>query len=289
MKTVVIGGTGSLGTAIIQRIAATRPVVCFSRGEAAQKTLSQRFPHVEMQIGDVRDRERVREVVRDAETVFLLAAIKHIDVAESNPIEAVKTNVLGAVNVAEECLAAGVKHVVFSNTDKAVLPITTYGYTKALAQNYLLAQNSHHKTKFSVFNWGNIIASRGSAVPIFVSSLLKDRVVYITDPKMSRFWLRIETAADFMIDNYAKAPKDRALIPPVKGATVVRVIEACARILGITGYRLEVIGLRGVEKFSEVLESTHQGCLRSDTCEQYTDQELDMLLTDIVQAEAKRC
>jgi UDP-N-acetylglucosamine 4,6-dehydratase len=282
MRTVLIGGTGTLGTALAELLYPKGEIVVLSRGEHAQKKFQGRFPKARMLIGDVRDRDAVRQAVRGAETVFLLAAIKHVDIAEANPIEAVKTNVLGAVNVAEEAIAEGVRHVVFSNTDKAVLPITSYGYSKALAQNYLLSQNGKSETKFSVFNWGNIIASQGSAIPIWVEAMLRGNLLPVTDPRMSRFWLRIETAARFMAENYQDAPTDRALIPPVKGATIMQVIESIARLLGVSSYSLANIGVRGVEKYHEVLESTHEGCLRSDTCEQYTPRELDDLLSDVV-------
>lgn len=280
MKTLIIGGSGTLGSALIERI--DGDVTCFSRGELAQKELSARYPQVHMVIGDVRDKPAVDHAMVCVDRVFLLAAIKHIDVAEKNPLEAIKTNVTGAVNVGKAALAAGVKHVIYCNTDKAVLPISTYGYTKALAQNYLLSLNGKGKAKFSAFLWGNIVASRGSVIQTFVEKLMRQEVVPLTDPRMSRFWLTIDQAADFMLESYLDAPTDRAIYPPVKGATVIRVIESIARILGVRQYSLGSIGLRGIEKLYEVLESTHQGCFRSDTCEQYTDAELDDLFRETV-------
>lgn len=282
MRAAILGGTGTLGTALLERLHEEHDVLCFSRGELAQSQLKKRFPGVEFQIGDVRDQRAVRQAVRGADAVFLLAAIKHIDIAEMNPLEAIKTNVLGAVAVAEEAIAARVPYVMFSNTDKAVLPISTYGYTKALAQNYLLALNREGSTRFSVFNWGNVLASRGSVIQTFVKALLADEPITVTDARMSRFWILIESAADFILDTFKGAPTDRALIPPIKGATVLRIVESLARVLLIRDYRVSFTGLRGVEKIYEVLESTHAACLRSDTCEQYTDAELDKMLRPIV-------
>ncbi len=280
MTYVVVGGTGTLGKEIVKQLLwadAEARVTVFSRDELKQAEMRVAYPTLRYVLGDIRDREAVREVMRGAETVFLLAAIKHVDAAERNPLEAIKTNIIGTVNVAEEALAAGVAHVVFSNTDKAVLPITTYGYTKALAQNYLLSLNGG-RTRFCVFNWGNICASRGSVIQTFVRSITKHRQVMLTDMRMSRFWLRIEDAAAFLLANYETARLDRALIPPVKAATVVRVAAAIAKILKINDYKIEITGLRCTEKIHEVLESTHEACLRSDTCAQYTDQELRSLL-----------
>ncbi len=286
MTYVIVGGTGTLGQEIARQLLLDGPerkVTIFSRDELKQKDMRAQFPSLRYVLGDIRDRSAVREVLRGAKTVFLLAAIKHIDAAELNPLEAVKTNVLGTVNVAEEAIAAGVRYVVFSNTDKATLPITTYGYTKALAQNYLLSLNGTGcSTRFSVFSWGNIAGSRGSVLPIFVKSLVESRLVRVTDVRMSRFWLRIADAATFLLANYEHAATDQAMIPPIKGATVMRVAQAIAEILGINSFRVETTGLRCTEKIHEVLESSHDHCLRSDACEQYTDAELRSLLEDQV-------
>lgn len=288
MRFLLIGGTGTLGTELTRQLSERRDtrITVYSRDELKQKILKQQFPDVHCVLGDVRDKSALHEAMRHQDVVFHLAAIKHIDAAEQNPLEAIKTNILGTVNVAEEALAWAVPYVVFSNTDKAVLPITTYGYTKALAQNYLLSLNSSPQdtTRFSAFNWGNIAASRGSVIPLFAKSLYEHRKVCITDARMSRFWLTIEDAATFMLKNYATAPLDRAMIPPIKGATVIRVAETVARAMGIQKYEVETIGLRGTEKLYEVLESTHGGCLRSDACEQYTDDELFDLIEPLVVA-----
>ncbi len=282
---VILGGTGTLGKELTRQILAANPgaeITSVSRDELKQQEARSEFPSVRYVLGDIRDREAMRQVLRGSETVFLLAAIKHIDAAERNPLEAVKTNFLGTVVVAEEAIAAGSSYVVFSNTDKAVLPVTTYGYTKALAQNYLLSLNGTSHTRFSAYNWGNIAASRGSVIPAFVASLLNQRKICLTDIRMSRFWIRIEAAACFMLETYRAAPPDRAMIPPLKGARVERVARTVAILLGIQGYKTDIIGLRGTEKIYEVLQSAHDGCLRSDTCEQYTDLELAELLGPIV-------
>lgn len=285
MRYVLIGGTGTLGQELTRQLEWRDPkakITIFSRDEAKQQAMRSRFSVARYVIGDVRDRDALRSVLSSCDVAFLLAAIKHIDVAEQNPLEAVKTNFLGAVNVAEVALQTGVKYVVYSNTDKAVLPITTYGYSKALAQNYLLSLNERNETKFSAFNWGNIAGSRGSVINTFVNSLKNHGKVRVTDARMTRFWLTIDQAAAFMLQNYKIASRDRAMVPPLKAATVVRVAETVAYLLGVTNYDIEMVGLRGTEKIHEVLDSSHGGCLRSDTCEQYTDEELRDLLRPIV-------
>lgn len=280
MTTVLIGGTGTLGKCLLERLTARgMDVTVFSRGEHAQKTLSRAYPQARFVIGDVRDAQAVRDVTRGADTVYLLAAIKHVDVAQKNPLEAIKTNVLGAMNVGEACIANGVSWLVYSNTDKAVLPITTYGYSKALARDYVM--HLANKLNVQLFSWGNICGSQGSVVPLIASSIRRGDPVEVTDPRMTRFWLKIEDAADFMLSKVA--PGD--YLPPVRGAALLRVVESVARVLNVP-YRVKFTGIRGVEKLHECLESTHDHCLRSDTCEQYTDEELDEMVRPIVEASA---
>lgn len=285
MTYVVIGGTGTLGSEVMRQLLEREPsakITCFSRDEMKQYAARAEFPSVRFLLGDVRDRQSLKRALHGAHSVFHFAALKHIDSCEANPLEAIKTNLVGTLNVAEVAQSSNVPFVVFSNTDKAVLPITTYGYTKALAQNCLLQLNATSRTKFAVFNWGNIVASRGSVVQCFVRSLLDSGQVNITDPRMTRFWLRIEAAATLVLERYKSAPNDRAVIPACKAAPVTAVAASCARLLGVKKYKTNTTGLRGTEKLYEVLESTHGGCLRSDTCEQYTADELDSLLRDIV-------
>lgn len=285
MSYVVVGGTGTLGSEVMRQLLqrdSSAKITCFSRDEMKQYAARAEFPNVRFQIGDVRDRQALKKAMRGAHTVFHLAALKQVDACELNPTEAIKTNLNGTLNVADAAMSAQVPWVVFSNTDKAVLPITTYGYTKALAQNVLFDLNKAGQTRFSVFSWGNVLASRGSVVPCFVRSLLEDGNVSITDPRMSRFWLRVETAAALILDRYKTAPIDRSVLPDVRAASVLRVAETIARILEVKNYSVNTVGMRGVEKLYEVLESSHAGCVRSDTCPQYTDAELWDLLYDLV-------
>lgn len=276
MRTVLIGGTGTLGKCLAEKL--TGEVVIFSRGEHQQKAMRARLPQHEYVIGDVRDAGAVSEVVRYADRVFLLAAIKHVDVAQENPLEAIKTNVLGAINVGSACAALGVDRLVFSNTDKAVLPITTYGYSKALARDYL-ASLRRLGLDVAVYSWGNVLGSQGSVVPLVARAIREGRPVEITDPRMTRFWLRIEDAADFMLNNPESCGD---FIPPVRGASLLRVVEAVARVIG-RPYRITFTGIRGVEKLHECLETSHEHCVRSDTCPQYSDAELDELVRPIVE------
>lgn len=287
MSYLIVGGTGTLGKELMRQILMVEPyadIVSFSRDEARQQALKPVFPDVRFLMGDVRDKDAVHSAMRGRDVCFLLAAVKHVDIAETYPHEALKTNFQGAVNVGEAAIDCGAKYVVFSNTDKSVLPITCYGYTKALAQSHLLSLNGQSRTRFSSFLWGNVLASRGSVIPSFINSLMTDRKVKLTDERMSRFWLTVGQVASFMLGNYRSASLDEPMIPPVKAATVLRVIESLGRILEVKEFEIEKIGLRCSEKIYEVLRSTHDGCLRSDTCEQFTDDELNDLLRSVIAA-----
>lgn len=282
MRAVIIGGTGTLGRELTRQLYDGHDITCLSRDELKQKEYAREFPGVKCIIGDVRDKDCLRHPLSDADVVFLVAALKHVDVAEDNPVEAFKTNVLGTINVSEVACEMGVPHVVFSSTDKAVLPVNAYGHTKAMSEKYLFSLNrKNHATKFSVFRWGNVLGSRGSVIHLFSKSL-DEKKICLTHQDMTRFWIHIEDAVKFMLENYRDAPIDRALIPPMKASTVVRLADAIARYKGVSAYDMEVIGIRPGEKIHEQLESNHDFCLRSDNCEQYCDRELDLMVREVL-------
>lgn len=284
MKFLIVGGTGTLGTCLTEKLLAEKhEVICFSRDEAKQQLMKAQFPDVRYVIGDIRDKQSLRPVMAGVDVVFHVAALKHVDVLEDNPTESIKTNIIGTSNVAEAALENGVRHVVFSSTDKAVLPVNVYGMSKAISERYLLGMNKNQdKTRFAVYRWGNVLGSRGSVVHAFVKCLREKGGVQITDGRMSRFLIHIEDAVDFMLKTYADAPSDRVLIPPMKAATVVALAEAVADILNMKDFGVSFIGIRPGEKIHECLESNHDYCVRSDTCEQFTHEELKTMLRRVV-------
>lgn len=282
MKVVIIGGTGTLGRELTRQLYDSADITCISRDELKQKELSKDFPAVKCVIGDVRGRECLKHPFKGADVVFHVAALKHVDTVEDNPVEAFKTNVTGTINVADVAVQCDVPYVVFSSTDKAVLPVNAYGHTKALSEKFLFAMNRKDQpTRFSVYRWGNVLGSRGSVIHLFAKSLEEKRIC-LTHPEMTRFWIHIQDAVKFMLENYKTAPIDRALIPKMKAASVVRLADAIARFKGITDYDMEVIGIRPGEKIHEQLESNHDFCFRSDTCDQYTDIELDNMVREVI-------
>jgi UDP-N-acetylglucosamine 4,6-dehydratase len=284
MKHVIIGGTGTLGTCLTEKLLeAKHDIVVFSRDELKQQEMKKRFPDVRYVLGDIRDKRSLVPVLQGADTVFHVAALKHVDVLEDNPTEAIKTNVLGTINVAEAAIESRVKHVVFSSTDKAVLPINVYGMTKAISERYLLSQNQKQAlTKFAVYRWANVLGSRGSVVHFFAKTLKEQGAVNVTDSRMTRFWIHIEDAVEYMLSTYKKASTVEPMIPEMKSASVMRLANAIAKSMGKERFTINFVGTRPGEKLHECILSSHDYCLRSDTADQYTDAELVKMVKRVV-------
>lgn len=283
---LIIGGTGTLGKALVKQLTHNDPsarIAVFSRGELAQQQMKQEFPKLDYIIGDVRDRNSLRMAMRGVRNVFHLAALKHVDVVEDNPMEAIKINVDGTKNVAEIALACDVKRMIFSSTDKAVLPINVYGMTKAISEKYLMSLNHRLGENFAkIYRWGNVIGSRGSAIPNFVRQIQDGKPVQLTNVGMTRFWIRIEDAARFMATTYGELSPSVRLPPDhMKAASVLSVIHAIAEIIGRKP-KIEICGIRPGEKLHECLLSTHELCINSNTCDQYSHKELIDLLEPTV-------
>jgi len=279
MRYVVIGGTGTLGSELIKQLGEKNDVLCFSRDELKQKELKQRFPFVKCILGDCTDKDSLRRVLKEGDTVFHVAALKHVDTIEYNVAQGIKTNVIGTMNVADVCIENKCAYMIFCSTDKAVLPINAYGYTKGLGEKYLFSLNKEgHETKFGVYRWGNVIGSRGSFIPKIIEQLKSGNKITITDHNMTRFWIRISDAVSFMLETYKYASKDFAMIPDMKAASVVRVVDAISKITGYPILGFQDIGIRAGEKIHECLTTSHSACLRSDNSSQYDELELISLL-----------
>lgn len=276
-RALIVGGTGTLGQELTRQLLDRGySVTVFSRDELKQKQMADKFQdgRISYLIGDVRDLGALRAAMRDVYVVFHAAALKHVDSLEFNPEESVKTNVLGTMNVADAAVAEHVRYVVFSSTDKAVAPVNAYGMSKALSEKILLNRNRvQTRTLFSVFRWGNIIASRGSVIPIFARKLQTEKKAYLTHPDMTRFFIRIDEAVAFMIDKFRSA--DGVMIPPMKATKIHRVIEGVMRALQITDAEIHVCGIRPGEKIHEsISDSVH-----SDSAPQMTPAEIDTMVT----------
>lgn len=283
-KHLVLGGTGTLGQAIIKklRLDPENEIVCLSRDEFKQHQMKKIWPEDQRMhyvLGDIRDLHSIERYFAGVHTVFHVAALKQIDTLEANPYECIKTNLLGTINVAKAATDYNVPFVVFSSTDKAVMPINLYGMCKAASELVLKFENKFQKrTQFIIYRWGNVLSSRGSVIPIFQGTLREGKA-HITDKHMTRFWIKIEQAVEFILSTYQKN-LDEVMIPPMKGASVVKVVEAIADSMGVKKYELIETGLRPGEKINETIFVDDRGsAVSSNTVAQFTKAELKEFLS----------
>ncbi len=253
---LVTGGTGSFGKKfieIVQRDFQPRKIIVFSRDELKQHEMRMAgfdWPNLRYFIGDVRDRERLRRAMHGVDIVVHAAALKQVPACEYNPMEAIKTNILGSSNVIEAALDAGVKKVLALSTDKAVNPVNLYGATKLSAEKLFVQSNAYAAgtaTRFSCTRYGNVIGSRGSVVPVFLRQRESGKLT-ITDPRMTRFWLSLEQGVRFVIRCIEQMEGGEVFVPKLPSTHITDLAKAIA-----PDAEIEVIGIRPGEKLHEVL------------------------------------
>jgi UDP-N-acetylglucosamine 4,6-dehydratase len=257
---LITGGTGSFGKAFLKQVLETRNperVVIFSRDELKQYDMRQIWgddPRVRFFIGDIRDRDRLRMAMHGVEYVVHAAALKQVDTAEYNPMEYVKTNILGSENVIQASLEAGVKKVVALSTDKASSPVNLYGATKLTADKLFISSNHYAMaggTRFSVVRYGNVMGSRGSVIPFFRSIAAEGKPLPITDLRMTRFWITLPQAVEFVMSSFNDMNGGELYVPRIPSMKVIDLAEAVA-----PGNELVEIGIRPGEKLHEEMISS---------------------------------
>ena len=258
-KTILItGGTGSFGkkfTKILLEEKQPKKIIVFSRDELKQHEMKiQGYDHASMRyfIGDVRDRERLVRAMNGVDIVVHAAALKQVPACEYNPMEAIKTNIMGTSNVVEAALDAGVQKVMTISTDKAVNPVNLYGATKLAAEKLTVQSNAYAAgtaTRYSCVRYGNVVGSRGSVVPLFLMQRASGSVT-ITDERMTRFWLSLEQGVRFVMDCIEQMEGGEVFVPKIPSTKVVDLASAIA-----PDARLNIIGIRPGEKLHEVLIS----------------------------------
>jgi UDP-N-acetylglucosamine 4,6-dehydratase len=258
-KTVLVtGGTGSFGRKFVDvMMREHRPakLIIFSRDELKQHEMRAAgfdLPSLRYFIGDVRDEARLRRAMQGTDIVVHAAALKQVPACEYNPFEAILTNVMGAHNVVEAALDAGVQRVMALSTDKAVNPVNLYGATKLAAEKLIIQSNAYaggRGTRFSCVRYGNVLGSRGSVVPVFLRQR-EQGVITLTDERMTRFWLSLEQGVRFTIRCLEKMEGGEVFVPKIPSMRVVELAKVMA-----PGCRIEVIGIRAGEKLHEVLVS----------------------------------
>jgi UDP-N-acetylglucosamine 4,6-dehydratase/5-epimerase len=255
---LVTGGTGSFGKKFIEMMLTEfhpAKLIVFSRDELKQHEMRVSgldHPSLRYFIGDVRDVDRLRRAMHGVDIVIHAAALKQVPACEYNPMEAIKTNILGSSNVVEAALDANVKKVLALSTDKAVNPVNLYGATKLAAEKLFVQSNSYAggmATRFSCVRYGNVVGSRGSVVPIFLQQKNTGKLT-ITDERMTRFWLTLEQGVRFVIQCVEKMHGGEVFVPKIPSMKIVDLARAIA-----PGIAFEVVGIRPGEKLHEVLIS----------------------------------
>lgn len=254
---LITGGTGSLGKHLTKNILSKFPkvkrLVIFSRDEQKQFEMAQEYPHskypaIRYFIGDVRDGDRLKKAFTEIDYVIHAAAMKHVPIAEYNPMECVKTNVLGAENVINACMEMGIKNVVALSTDKAAAPINLYGATKLCSDKLFVAANNikgKADIKFSVVRYGNVMGSNGSVIPFFMKKR-KEGVLPITDPNMTRFNISLQGGVDMVLHALETAWGGEIFVPKIPSYKITDVATAIG-----PDCKQEVVGIRPGEKVHE--------------------------------------
>jgi UDP-N-acetylglucosamine 4,6-dehydratase len=269
-KTLMItGGTGSFGNAVLRRFlnSGLREIRIFSRDEKKQDDMRKRYAHEKLKfyIGDVRDIRSVSMAMRGVDYVFHAAALKQVPSCEFHPMEAVRTNVLGTENVLQAAIAAGVKRVVCLSTDKAVYPINAMGISKAMMEKVMVATSRNlTSTVICGTRYGNVMASRGSVIPLFVDQALAGKHVTVTDPSMTRFMMTLEDAVDLVLYAFENGGNGDIFVQKAPAATVGVLAQALLELLGRTDQDLCEIGTRHGEKLYETLLSREEMACAED-------------------------
>ena len=254
---LITGGTGSFGkkyTEILLKKYKPNKIIIFSRDELKQYEMAQIFNKrcMRYMIGDVRDLERLKKAMYGVHFVIHAAALKHVPIAEYNPMECIKTNINGASNVIDASLECGVEKIIALSTDKAANPINLYGATKLASDKLFVAANNirgERRTQFSVVRYGNVVGSRGSVIPFF-QKLIKEGVkeLPITEEHMTRFWITLNQGVDFVLKNFARMQGGEIFVPKIASMTMLDLAHAIAPKLGV-----KIIGIRPGEKFHEIM------------------------------------
>lgn len=262
---LITGGTGSFGNAVLNRFLDTniKEVRIFSRDEKKQDDMRIKFNNSKLKfyIGDVRDYQSILNATRSVDYIFHAAALKQVPSCEFYPMEAVKTNILGTENVLEAAISNQVSRVVCLSTDKAVYPINAMGISKAMMEKIMVAKSRNvdsNKTIICGTRYGNVMASRGSVIPLFVDLIKNGKPLTITDPNMTRFMMTLEDAVDLVLYAFEKGQNGDIFVQKAPAVTIKTLAQALCQLCSLDNHPIEIIGSRHGEKLYEALLSREE-------------------------------
>ena len=266
---LITGGTGSFGNAVLRRFLNSdlKEIRILSRDEKKQDDMRKLYSNLKIKfyLGDVRDFQSVLNAVRGTNYIFHAAALKQVPSCEFYPLEAVKTNVLGTENVLEAAIVSGVERVVCLSTDKAVYPINAMGTSKAMMEKVIVAKSRGVSSPvISMTRYGNVMASRGSVIPLFVDQILAGKPITLTDPQMTRFMMTLDEAVDLVMHAFKHAQPGEILVQKAPAATIETLANAIVTVLGKPNYPIDIIGTRHGEKLYEALLSREEMAAAKD-------------------------
>ena len=255
---LISGGTGSFGGAVLERFLTTdiKEIRIFSRDELKQDDMRKFYNNDKLKfyIGDVRDKNSIDDAMRGVDYVFHAAALKQVPSCEFYPMQAVKTNVIGTENLLNSAIAAGVKKVIALSTDKAVYPINAMGISKAMMERVIVAKGRNVKdTMIACTRYGNVMASRGSVIPLFIDQVKNGKPITITDPNMTRFMMSLDDAVDLVLFAFENGKSGDIFVQKAPAATVELLAHTMRKILGAPDHEIKTIGTRHGEKLYETL------------------------------------
>jgi len=273
---LITGGTGSFGNAVLERFLDTDigEIRIFSRDEKKQDDMRKRYANQKLQfyIGDVRDFNSILNATRGVDYIYHAAALKQVPSCEFHPMEAVKTNVLGTDNVLEAAIQNEVKRVVCLSTDKAVYPINAMGISKAMMEKVMVAKSRNvdsSKTVICGTRYGNVMASRGSVIPLFIEQILAGKALTITDPNMTRFMMTLGDAVDLVLYAFENGENGDMFVQKAPAATVKTLAQALIELVGKPDHPVNEIGTRHGEKLFEALLSREEMVYAEDLGDYY--------------------
>ena len=256
---LITGGTGSFGNAVVRRFLNTdiREIRVFSRDEKKQEDMRKQYANKKLKfyLGDVRDTNSIEDAIRGVDFIFHAAALKQVPSCEFYPMQAVQTNVIGTENILNAAIREKVKNVVVLSTDKAVYPINAMGVSKAMMEKVAVSKsrNLNDDTIISCTRYGNVMASRGSVIPLFIDQIRQNKPITITDPQMTRFMMSLDQAVELVLFAFKNANNGDIFVQKAPGATIELLANTLKNLLNRKEHIIKVIGTRHGEKLYETL------------------------------------